>query len=209
MPTCPTGASVKVPYNPDYRIWVDRQLWEQATGTPSSWLDFLLPSYGAEQMTVIELCAFNLDDPPFPSLSTIYQAWKRDPFAARDLGNYVRDKLRYQAFTTYCQCNAASFTGQCHSPAEGNLGASLLSTSFAFELGCEFYMPGGGYISEGWGYFVPYTGGVTWTLYTMPDRVQRAQWTNVAISGQDSGGFRRYTLNPTFQLVANQHYLLS
>ncbi len=105
MATCPTGASVKAGIDPATQVLVDRSLWETVTGTASSWLDPILDQFEWSTIRADQLCALNLDDPPLPSVGDIAAALLRDPSSLLTLISWVRDKLRYVAFSNTCTCN--------------------------------------------------------------------------------------------------------
>src|SRR5881227_3711118 len=100
--SCPTGATVKPGISAGTYVLVSRSAWEALIGGPSSWFDFLLEIYGPKIITAGALCALNPDDPPFPNLLTVAQAFLRDPSSILSLARYVRDKLTYVQFSLYC-----------------------------------------------------------------------------------------------------------
>lgn len=98
MVACRYGAAPKAGVDPNAQVIVDRGLWEQVTGGAASWADFLIDIFTFESISAAQLCGLNLDDPPLPDLATIAAAFVRDPTAIRDVYNWARDKMRYQAF---------------------------------------------------------------------------------------------------------------
>lgn len=99
MVACPYGAAPKAGIDPNATIFIDRALWEQVTGNAPSWADFLIDTFTFESITAAQLCTLNLSDPPLPDLGTIAAAFVRDPASIYALWTWVRDKLRYVAFT--------------------------------------------------------------------------------------------------------------
>jgi hypothetical protein len=108
--SCTNGASVKSGLDPNQQVWVDRWLWEQATGTASSWLDPFLDAFVPVSIKLSDLCALNLSDPPLPSVTDIALAISGDPAAVLLITNWVRQKLEYYQFSVGCTCNPAPST---------------------------------------------------------------------------------------------------
>ena len=106
MATCASGASRKGSIPAGTQILVDRSLWEQVTGAPGSWFDFLLEIFPTTYIDVDALCALNLDDPALPSPPNIAAAFSNFPSYLSSLFEYVRLKLRYAAFAQACVCNS-------------------------------------------------------------------------------------------------------
>jgi hypothetical protein len=140
MASCANGASVKPGVDPDTLIYVDRSLWEEVTGTPSSWFDFILNAIAPSSIKVSDLCALNLDDPPLPSLSDIGAALRRDPFALLVISDYVIKKLQYVAFSLDCVCNGAS--SPCYSifgRPFSSLPDATTNGSTVYDIGMKFH----------------------------------------------------------------------
>lgn len=122
--SCANGASVKSGLDPNQQILVDRYLWEQVTGSPSSWLDPILEALVPTTIKLSDLCAANLSDPPLPDLVTIAAAFARDPISLASVLSWVRQKLEYSQFATGCVCNAGSGTSNCTQTISGSYTAS-------------------------------------------------------------------------------------
>lgn len=105
MVACPSGASVAPGHDPAALIVVSRALWEQFTGTGSSWLDPLLDTFKPTAITVGDLCTLNVDDPADLSLYTIGTALSGNPFSILDVEVWAKAKLSYLAFQANCVCN--------------------------------------------------------------------------------------------------------
>lgn len=108
MGACAAGATVKTGVDGTASMLVDRWLWEQATGSASSWLDPILDLFTPSFIKVSDLCALNLDDPPLPSVDTIIAALARDPFSIATVMTWLRQKLEYWAFSQNCTCTAST-----------------------------------------------------------------------------------------------------
>ena len=85
---------------------VDRSLWEQVTGSPSSWFDWILDIFIPQTIKVSDLCALNPDDPAFPAPENVAAALTNIPQYVSELMEWMRLKLRYIAFTQGCVCDS-------------------------------------------------------------------------------------------------------
>ena len=134
---CTYGASVKAGLSPTTQVIVDRYLWEQVTGTPSSWLDPFLDLFIPSTIQLSDLCALNLADPVLPSAATFANAIRGDFVSIGQITDYIRDKLRYAAFVQGCTCNPAPTVCNTAQEVAGGWTAGACATGVESE-GFEF-----------------------------------------------------------------------
>ncbi len=108
---CPYGASVKPGVSPTSEVVISRALWEQLSGTPSSWLDGILDTFTPSIVKVSDLCALNVSDPVDLSVTQIAAALSGEPIAILEVEQWAKAKLSYYEFTQVCVCNANPSAG--------------------------------------------------------------------------------------------------
>src|SRR5919197_2398346 len=216
MASCTYGASVKSGLNPDQQILVDRSLYEQVTGTPPSWFDWFLDIFSFDKIKLSDLCALNLDDPAVPTAEQLAAAFTLDHNAYQLVHDYILGKLRFNAFSTYCSCNAApgATPSGCVNFLMGSTGWGAVTAGSSYYLGNRFHTGTSIQHLSGWAWLqgsgetephefrlydsshnllntwtLTHTStNVTWLIYTIPTTVQLAANTQYVLTAKLSVG---------------------